>query len=36
LTAYRQLPLYPRQRTSSDRPGRSVSCHFRTHAVQQL
>ena len=27
LTAYRRLPLYPRQRTSSVRPGRSVSCH---------
>jgi hypothetical protein len=30
LTAYRRLPLCPRQRTSSGRPGRSVSCHNRS------
>ena len=30
LTAYRRLPLSPRQRTSSGRPGRSVSCQKRS------
>jgi hypothetical protein len=31
-----QLPLYPRWRPNSRHAGRSVSCHFRTHAVQQM
>ena len=30
------LPVYPDQRTSSDRPGMSGWCHFRTHASQQI
>ena len=30
LTAYRRLPLYPRQRTSSVRPVRSEKCHEAT------
>jgi len=32
LAAYRRLPLYPRQRTSSGRLGRSVSCQKATSA----
>jgi hypothetical protein len=29
LTGYQPLPVYPDQRTSSDRPGWSGSCHDR-------
>jgi hypothetical protein len=29
------LPVFPEQRTSSDRPGMSVSCHEEIHAPQQ-
>ena len=30
LTAYRRLPVYPEQRTSSDHPGMSQTCHEQT------
>jgi|SRR5664279_4476408 hypothetical protein len=36
LTAGRTLPVYPEQRTSSDRPGWSGSCQEETHAPQQI
>jgi hypothetical protein len=32
----RSLPVYPRKRTSSDRPGWSVSCQEQTLSVRQL
>jgi hypothetical protein len=32
---FAESPLYPDERTSSDRADRSVSCQFRTHAPQQ-
>jgi hypothetical protein len=32
LTASQPLPVYPDQRTSSDRPGMSGWCHKQTHA----
>jgi hypothetical protein len=35
LTVGRPFPVYPDERTSSDRPGMSGWCHFRTHALQQ-
>ena len=36
LTAYRRLPLYPRQRSSSGRPRRSVSCQQRTSSPHSI
>src|SRR5450631_2198147 len=33
LTLGQPLPVYPEQRTTSDRPGWSGSCQERTHAV---
>jgi hypothetical protein len=36
LSLGRSLPVYPDDRTSADRAGRSVSCHERTHASQQI
>jgi hypothetical protein len=35
LATGQPLPVYPDERTSSDRPGCSGSCHFLTHAPQQ-
>jgi hypothetical protein len=35
LTAGRPLPIYPAERTSSDRSRMSVRCHLRTDAAQQ-
>src|SRR5258708_6323685 len=34
LIVGQSLPVYPDQRTSSDRRGMSGWCHFRTHAPQ--
>ena len=35
FTAGRSLPVFPEQRTSSDRPGIAQTYHFRTHALRQ-
>jgi hypothetical protein len=35
LATGQPLPVYPDERTSSNRPGCSGSCHFLTHAPQQ-
>jgi hypothetical protein len=29
-------PVFPEQRTSSDRPGMSEKCHKQTHAAKQI
>jgi hypothetical protein len=34
LTQCHPFPIYPDQRTSSDRPGMSQTCQFRTNALQ--
>ena len=36
MTVGRPLPVFPRERTSSGRPGTSEKCHERTHAPQQM
>src|SRR5258706_15420192 len=36
LSVRRSLPVYPRKRTSTDRPVWSVSCQQETHAPQQF
>jgi hypothetical protein len=34
LTVDRSLPVYPEQRTSSDRPGMSQTCHRQAHSCR--